>query len=136
MVMIDNSCYIGLIVTGHDRPALKFLNRYVRRSVEPRWYELGIELLEEDCFKELDLIQSEHALDISICCSRMFHLWLRKQPTASWNQLIESLRQPGIELNDLAADIEQMLLPSKPAGTHMCSLKCIMNWCTGLLIKL
>ena len=42
----------------------------------------------------------------------MFHLWLQKQPTASWNQLIISLRN--IELIDLATKIEQMLLEPTP----------------------
>ena len=46
----------------------------------------------------------------------MFDLWLKKQPTASWDQLIEALRQPGIELGTLAGKIEQMLLQPKPQG--------------------
>lgn len=46
----------------------------------------------------------------------MFQLWLQRQPGASWNQLIGSLRQPSIGLNQLATNIEQMLLLSKSAG--------------------
>ena len=39
----------------------------------------------------------------------MFKLWLRKQPTASWSQLIKALKEPSVELNALANKIEQML---------------------------
>ena len=46
----------------------------------------------------------------------MLNLWLKKQPTVSWNQLMEALRQPGIELGTLAKKIEQMLLQPKPQG--------------------
>ena len=46
----------------------------------------------------------------------MFDLWLKKQPTASWNQLIEALRQPGIELDTLASNIEQILSQPKSQG--------------------
>ena len=51
-----------------------------------------------------------------MCCTEMFQLWLSKQPRASWNQLIDSLRQPGIDLNRLANEIEQML---KSPGMHV-----------------
>ena len=46
----------------------------------------------------------------------MLDLWLMKQPTASWNQLIEALRQPGINLGTLATKIEQVLLQPESQG--------------------
>ncbi|XP_065885365.1 glycylpeptide N-tetradecanoyltransferase-like isoform X2 [Dysidea avara] len=36
----------------------------------------------------------------------MLELWLHKQPKATWNQLIEALKAPGIELDDVASEIE------------------------------
>ena len=69
------------------------------------------------------MIQSQHSTDVSIYCTKMFQLWLNKQPKASWNQLIVSLRY--IDLDHLATKIEQMLLQPKPTGvdiivhTHM-----------------
>ena len=39
----------------------------------------------------------------------MLRLWLARKPEASWNQLLETLREPGIKLNALAAKIEGML---------------------------
>ena len=76
----------------------------------------GIELFDTNNVEELDTIEAEHPSDLSKCCIKMFNVWLKKQPTASWNQLVEALRQPGIELGTLASKIEQMLLQPKPQG--------------------
>ena len=100
---------------GHQKPSLKFLNRYVRGSVGAKWHDLGIELLDPDV-EDLDTIEAEGSLDFNKCCTKMFRLWLKKQPTASWNQLIEALRQPGINLGTLAGKIEQMLLKPELKG--------------------
>ena len=106
-------CFFTLFV-GHQNPSLKYLNRYVRSSVGLKWHDLGIELLDFDDVEDLDKIEAEHTSDLDKCCTKMFQLWLRKQPRASWNQLIEALRQ--IELNALVTKIEQMLLQPKPKG--------------------
>ena len=79
----------------------------------PKWYYLGIELLKSDDVKKLNIIQFTHQTDPDICCTKLFQLWLDTQPEASWNQLIKSLRQPGVVLGHLATKIEQML--SQPA---------------------
>ena len=86
------------------------------KPVGSKWYNLGIDLLEVDDTEALNTIQSEHPTDVNTCCTKMFQLWLRKQPTATWNQLLDSLRQPGIGLNHLATSIERMLLQSKPTS--------------------
>ena len=102
---------------GHQKPSLKFLNRYVRGKVGSKWHDLGIELLDSDNnFEELDKIEAEHPTDLNKCCTKMFQLWLRKQPTASWNQLIEALRQHNIELDSLADTITKMLCQPNPKG--------------------
>ena len=82
----------------------------MKGSVGAIWHDLGIELLDPDV-DELDTIEAGSS-DPNKCCTKMFQLWLKKQPTASWNQLIEALKQPGINLGALASKIEQML--SKP----------------------
>ena len=107
---------IYLYPVGHQQPSLKFLNRYVRGSVGAKWHDLGIELLHTNDVGELNTIEADHPSDHNKCCTKMFNLWLKKQPTASWNQLIEALRQPGIDLGTLATKIEQMLLQPKPKG--------------------
>jgi len=106
-----------LLIIGHERPTLKYLSRHVRGSVGSKWYYLGIELLEADDVKKLDNIRSEHPADLDICCTKLFELWLEKQPEASWDELIKSLRQPGVDLGHLANKIEQMLFQPAPGPT-------------------
>jgi len=101
---------------AQQHPSLKYLNRYVKKQVGSKWYDLGVELLEADDVATLNAIRSEHPSDLSTCCTKMFTIWLDKQPTATWNQLIEALRQPGIELNGLATEIEQMLVKTNQTG--------------------
>ena len=93
---------------GCDRPALKLLNKYVRKDASLKWHDLGLELLEQ---KELNQIQIDNPNDGYKCCKEMFQLWLRKSPNATWNQLIKALEEPSIELNKLAATIKELLLP-------------------------
>ena len=80
-----------------------------------KWHDLGVDLLEDDSIENLNKIKCDKQ-DINTCCTEMFQLWLSKQFTASWNQLIDSLRQPHISLGTLAIEIEQMLLQPKPTG--------------------
>ena len=107
------------LFSGHQRLSLKYLNRYVRGSVGLKWHDLGIELLDPDDVEELDKIKAQYPQDLNECCKAMFQLWLRKQPDASWNQLIEALRQPGIELDTLASKVQQMLQPKAKPGWYM-----------------
>ena len=79
-------------------------------SATNKWYDLGVELLEEEDMPALDEIQDKYSTDASMCCTKMFQLWLDRQPEASWRQLIQALREPNIELKDLANTIEQKLI--------------------------
>ena len=89
----------------------------MRNSIGDKWHDLGVELLDSNTdVRKLNTIETEHSTDLNKCCTKMFNLWLEKQPAASWNQLIEALRQPGIELGALANKIEKMLLQPKFQG--------------------
>ena len=47
------------------------------------------------------------------CCREMFKLWIDiHAASASWNQLIQALREPSLELTEVAVKIETMLQPS------------------------
>ena len=94
---------------GNKRPTLKELNKLVKKSASFKWYDLGIELLEPEDIHELDEIQKNYPRDTSMCCTKMFQLWLDKQPDASWSHLIEALKESSIEMNELANAIEQEL---------------------------
>lgn len=89
-----------------------YLNRHVRESIAIKWQEVGIELLKQNGEKALRIIKANNAGNASECCAEMLQLWLDRQPEATWNQLIEALRSPGVQLNDVACKIEGMLLPT------------------------
>ena len=44
------------------------------------------------------------------CCQEMFAKWLETPENASWDQLLEALRSPGVQLESLANQIDQMLV--------------------------
>ena len=99
-----------IIHTGCDRPALKLLNKHVRKEVSTKWHDLGLELLEQEDEAKVNEIETNNPSDVSKCCKEMFQLWLEKCTNATWNQLIQALRE--VDLNNLATTIEGMLKPS------------------------
>ena len=80
--------------------------------VTPRWYVLGLKLLEENQETQLDVIKLNHAGDNQMCCMEMFWYWLGTNTDATWRQLVEALRSPVVKLPVVAADIEKMLTGS------------------------
>ena len=87
----------------------------MRDSVGDKWYDLGIELLKSNDVNKLNEIRDKHRSNFNRCTA-MFFLWLERQPTASWNQLLEALRLDNIGLNTLAANIEKTLLQDEFQG--------------------
>lgn len=75
----------------------------------PRWYDIGIELLSECNESQLDVIKANLGSDNEQCCKEMFWYWLRTDDHANWQQLLESLKSPGVKLNTVAANIEGIL---------------------------
>ena len=96
-----------IFIAVDNRPEIKFLNRHVREQLCEKWKDLGIELLGVGSNDALNVIQSNNS-DVTKCCSAMFQLWLDRQPTASWRQLIEALKH--LQLNYLAYQIESKLM--------------------------
>ena len=68
-----------------------------------------MELLDAGDEAVLNVIKKNYPGDANKCASEMLQLWLARKPEASWNQLLETLREPGIKLNALATKIEEML---------------------------
>ena len=75
-------------------------------AVGSKWYELGIELLDEDQLTQLDIIKTNNN-EVTRCCAEMFLFWLRSHSTGTWQELIKALKAPGVELNDVAAILEK-----------------------------
>ena len=75
--------------------------------------------MDEEDVKDLHIIKTNHATNIGKACEEMLELWLCKQPKATWKMLIEAVRAPGIEMNDAATKIEEMLLEATEGTEHL-----------------
>jgi len=73
-----------------------------------KWYDIGLELLHPRDEIYLKSIRTGKHETIE-SCTKMLDLWLDRQPNATWNQLIDALRSPGVELFDVASTIEDLL---------------------------
>ena len=76
---------------GADRPALKYLNKYVKANIAPYWYDIGVALLDPGDEMVLDTININHPGNSDKCAAEMFRLWLTRKPEASWGQLLKGI---------------------------------------------
>ena len=58
--------------------------------------------------------------NVTKCCASMLSLWFQRQPKASWRQLIEALKNTGLE--SLAIEIEGKLIPAQGTKHHQCMM--------------
>ena len=77
--------------------------------VATKWYELGVELLDEKEEFKLDIIESNCDKDVKKSCLEMFRLWLRTNSDANWWQIVKALKSPGVDLKSVADDLESKL---------------------------
>ena len=95
---------------GHHCPTLKQLHNILRPDVSgvaTRWYDLGMQLLDDPATGVLDVIKADHPNDVTTCCNEMFKKWLEMQHDASWSQLVMALNKIG--LNTIADDISKLI---------------------------
>ena len=59
----------------------------------------------------LDIIAANHPQGVVRCCQCVLEKWLDTNTGATWNQLIEALKSPGVQLDYFAGKLEQMLSP-------------------------
>ena len=95
---------IPIIPVGIDKPTIRLLHNHVRDVIAPRWYDLGMELLNEEQCAKLNIIKENYPQGVEKCCTEMFKLWLRVDVEASWNKLITALKM--IDEISLAEKIE------------------------------
>ena len=82
----------------------------------------------------LYIIEKNNAKNVCEACKDMLKLWLQKKPEATWSKLINAVRAPGIEMNDVACKIEEMLLDSsegKDMIYYMFSVIGVVTLCTN-----
>ena len=89
------------------KPLLKDLHNFVVPRVANKWYELGIQLLNESQLPRLNGIRAVYANDHQRGCVEMLQHWLNITPEASWDNLIHALRAPHLELLAIADDIKK-----------------------------
>ena len=118
---MNSVIFIGFpsLCVGTDRPALKYLNKYVKADIASEWHDIGVELLDVEDESVLNAIKNNFPGDVNKCTAEMLQLWLARRPEASWNCLIEALREPNIKLNTLATKIEGMLCKVKSMFLHI-----------------
>ena len=104
------SYHVYCSYTVVSKPTLKKLQHTkVITAVGSKWYELGIELLDDDQLAQLDIIKTNNN-EVTRCCAEMFLFWLRSHASATWQDLVEALKAPGVELNDVAAMVEAQFI--------------------------
>ena len=115
---VANICTIQVAISYHydcsmyianSKPSAKKLQRYVIPNVATKWYELGVELLDEKEECNLNIIESNCGKDVKKSCLEMFRLWLSTNPDASWWQIMEALKSPGVDLSSVAVELEKKL---------------------------
>jgi len=94
-------------------------------KVAPHWYDLGIQLLQEEYVCKLNIIQQNYPNDIERRCAEMFKLWLDVDTDASWDKLINALEQIGQIL--LAEKIRNGKIFSKSDHILMVAIWCYVN---------
>ena len=89
---------------------LKDLHDHVVQKVAHKWKDLGVQLLRTDQQEALRIIELDHPRDTVECCKCVFEKWLDTTTDATWNWLISALRSPTVQLDYLAAQIENMMV--------------------------
>ena len=88
--------------------------------VKASWFNLGLQLLDPKYDSELNAFEADTRNDAATSCRKMFDKWLSTDELASWDKLIKALRI--VQLNNVASDIEQLLLQSE----HSTNLPCVI----------
>lgn len=80
-----------------------------------KWFYLGLQLLNPANESLLYAMKAERHKTPNEQCSEMFSQWLQTESKACWNFLIYCLRVPGVNLQNLANDLESKL-ESRPVS--------------------
>ena len=82
----------------------------MRSLIAHRWEEVGVQLLNDQHQKQINIIKANHH-DVEKCCSSLFNIWIQRKPgDATWRALIEAVRNA--HLTNEANEIENMLMTS------------------------
>ncbi|XP_065886943.1 uncharacterized protein [Dysidea avara] len=98
------------------RPHLKDLYDHVVVKAARKWKKIGAQLLVNDCTctAVLNNIEDNCHQQVEKCCEYMLQKWLETNVSASWDELIQALTSPSVQLNHLASEITKMLEMKSP----------------------
>ena len=97
-------------ITVHSKPNIKDLQSYkIISAIGPKWYELGIALLDNDQVIQLENIETNKS-EVSRRCTAMLMYWLKSHSNATWHDLVKALKDPGVELNNVATMVEEIFI--------------------------
>ena len=100
--------YIYFSITVYNKPSIKILQSHgIITDIGTQWYKLGIALLDEDQISQLEIIRRNHD-DVTGRCTNLFIYWLQAYPKATWHDLVKNLKSKGVDLNSVAANVEEI----------------------------
>ena len=76
-------------------------------EIAPYWFDVGIELLQDEYyFKLVEIRHSDN--NKGQCCKQMLEYWLKVDVEASWNKLIDALQR--VDLITIAERVKRDIL--------------------------
>ena len=107
-MIFTSACLCFLSTTVTSKPTIKALqSSKIITVIGPKWYELGIALLDDDQLTQLEIIKINDS-EVTRRCTVMLIYWLQSHSTATWHDLVEALKAPGVELNNVATMVEAL----------------------------
>jgi len=92
-----------------DRPVLRDLSNFVSPHVGGKWFYLGLQLIDQAHTSVLFNMKQDHHKTYEDQCIEMFNKWLDTDSKATWRKVIESLKEPAVNLLNLAQTVDGML---------------------------
>ena len=89
-----------------SKPTLKMLQRHVIPHVASKWFQLGLELFDEKEEHLLNNIKSTQKENDDKCLE-MFCVWTMSHSDATWSQIVEALKSPGVYLVAVTDELEK-----------------------------
>ena len=92
---------------------MKDLHEHVVPTIADKWRDVGVQLLDSNLLDQrvLEVIAADHPHSVEECCKSMFEKWLSTEKKASWNHLIQAIKNIG--LSYLAGQLERKLAGEK-----------------------
>ena len=99
----------SITILENDCPTIKDIVSFVVPDVHHKWYDLGLQLLEdpgEEAFLQSLMVQYPNTSDR---CIAVFRRWLDVNTKATWSKIIGALNEASIGLPNVSHKIERML---------------------------